>query len=79
VSVKVERLQDITPYDAWLEGCRIGNSFSWEDHIPELQQMCRDVAYVALWDSINKRKGFPFESNPFVWKVEFKRIEGVCK
>jgi hypothetical protein len=72
-NVRVERLQDITPYDAWNEGCRIGNSFPWEQHIPELQQQCRDVVFRGLWDSIYEKRGFGWDANPWVWVIEFKR------
>jgi hypothetical protein len=71
--VGVERVQDITPYDAWNEGCRIGNSFPWEQHIPELQQQCRDVVFRGLWDSIYEKRGFGWDANPWVWVIEFKR------
>jgi len=73
--VRCERLQSITPHDAWLEGCRIGNSFAWEDHIPELQQMCRDIMFRDLWDSINKKRGYGWDANPWVWVITFERIE----
>lgn len=71
-SVRIERLQDITPHDAWEEGCRIGNSFLWEDHIPELQQQCRDVMFKGLWDSINAKRGYSWDTNPTVWVISFK-------
>jgi len=73
-SVRVERVQDITPHDAWCEGCRIGNSFSWDEHIPELQQACRDVAFKSLWDSLNAKRGYGWDANPWVWVIEFERI-----
>lgn len=73
--VRAERLQDITPHDAWLEGCRIGNSFVWEDHIPDLQQMCRDILFEKLWDSINEKRGYSWISNPFVWVYTFERCD----
>jgi len=72
--VRAERLQDITPYDAWLEGCRIGNSISREEHIPELQQMCRDVAFHQLWDHLNAARGYGWDKNPWVWVYTFERI-----
>jgi hypothetical protein len=31
--------------------------------------------YAALWDSINAARGFAWERNPWVWVVEFRRIE----
>lgn len=69
--VRVERLQDITPHDAWLEGCRVGNSFPWEDHIPPLQQASRDM-YVNLWDSLNAKRGYGWAINPWVWVYTFE-------
>jgi hypothetical protein len=76
--IGVERLQDITPYDAWNEGCRIGNSFPWEHHIPELQQQCRDIVFRGLWDSINDKRGFGWETNPFCWVISFEVIKKGC-
>lgn len=31
-------------------------------------------AFRKLWDSINAKRGYSWESNPFVWVIEFKRI-----
>jgi hypothetical protein len=73
-TVRVERLQDITPKDAWDEGCRIGNSFPWEEHIPELQQQCRDILFIPLWDRFNRKRGYGWDTNPWVWVIEFERI-----
>lgn len=28
--------------------------------------------FITLWDSINARRGYPWESNPWVWVVEFE-------
>ena len=73
-TVRVERLQDITPKDAWDEGCRIGNSFPWEEHIPELQQQCRDILFIPLWDRFNRKRGYGWDTNPWVWVYEFEKI-----
>jgi hypothetical protein len=71
-SIRIEQLQEITPRDAWEEGCRIGNSFPWEEHIPELQQQCRDIVFKGLWNSIYDN----WDDNPWVWRIEFERVEG---
>lgn len=73
--VRCEKLQEITPHDAWLEGCRIGNSFPWEDHIPDLQQMCRDIAFLGVWNNINDKNGYHWSANPWVWVITFERME----
>lgn len=61
ISVKVEWLQDITDADAIAEGC-CGVSAT-QFGVPNFKY---------LWDSING-KYFPWKSNPFVWRIEFKR------
>jgi hypothetical protein len=63
--VRVERLQEITEEDAIAEGIRIG--IGGEPYFS-----CRD-AFVALWDSINAKRGYSWDANPWVWVVEFER------
>lgn len=29
-----------------------------------------------LWDSINKARGFGWDTNPWVWVIEFRKVEG---
>jgi hypothetical protein len=35
--------------------------------------------YIELWDKLNVKRGFSWESNPFVWVITFKRVEGEVK
>jgi hypothetical protein len=83
--VRVERVQEITPKDAWEEGCRIGNSFPWEKHIPKLQQQCRDILFKSLWDSIyaapkavvnDEKEILYYESYPWEDIQETKEYKG---
>lgn len=32
-------------------------------------------AFAHLWESINAKRGYGWESNPWVWVVEFRRVE----
>jgi len=66
VSVRVERLQEITPADAMAEGC---------PHPPDGYWTEQDAVswYGNLWDIINGRGAWC--SNPWVWVIEFKRGE----
>lgn len=65
--VRVERLSEITEEDAIAEGIRIGIG-----GMPYFS--CRE-AFAALWNSLNAKRGFGWEQNPWVWVISFERIE----
>jgi hypothetical protein len=65
VSVRIEKLQDISRGDAMDEGCPFPNLAKGPD--PRLW-------YAELWDQINGQGSWLL--NPFVWIVEFKPVEG---
>ena len=87
VSVRVERLQDISEEDAIAEGVYCGNVIVysyyenghhevWEDRYffdggPDEGFESAVNAYAALWDSINGEGSW--EKNPWVWVIEFRR------
>lgn len=67
IKIHAERLQDITNTDAMAEGVR-------ESHFHQRADW-RDLdRYHALWESINKKNGHGWDTNPLVWVLEFKRI-----
>jgi len=33
------------------------------------------LGFAVLWDSINANRGYPWASNPWVWRYEYKRVE----
>lgn len=70
--VRAERLQEISEVNAIAEGCGIHKPFS--DHWQH-----RDVAkeeYRCLWETLHPKIGETWGHNPWVWVVEFKRLEG---
>ena len=71
--VRVERLNEISEADAYSEGVTItsGQSFASNGN-PELRNEAR-CAFQSLWNSINGPESWA--ANPWVWAVEFKRIE----
>jgi hypothetical protein len=65
--VIVERVQDISDCDSLAEG------------IKPLDLAARGyidarVAFRVLWDSINAKRGYSWDTNPWVWAVEFMMI-----
>ena len=64
VSVRVERVQEISSGDIIAEGV----DFSQPPHDTDR------LAFARLWNGINAKRGFGWDTNPWVWVVEFKRI-----
>ena len=69
--VRVQRVQDISEEDAMAEGVRPEDVATY----PHYSSGAVIGAFAELWDSINAKRGYPWESNPWVWAVTFKRIE----
>ena len=65
-SVRVERLQDITCEDAKNEGVK-------RDCGCEVVGYC--TAFYKVWNALNAKRGYSWESNPWVWVYEFIRVE----
>lgn len=61
VAVRVERLQEISDEDAYAEGWKtlFGKGLFYR-------------AFDSAWDAINEKRGYSWESNPWVWVVSFK-------
>ena len=63
--IRIQRLQEISPYDVRCEGFieeegdGIGFLFKFADY----------------WDSLNEKRGVSFGTNPWVWVIEFWKIE----
>ena len=68
VSVRVERLQEITEEDAVREGCTHTGLGVAADEIESAREQ-----FQRLWDSIYSET-FPWKSNPWVWVIEFRRL-----
>ena len=72
VDVQVERLQDISSEDALAEGIRpiADRKYTSGDDAAD-----NSSRFQWLWNRINTERGYSWESNPFVWVVEFERVE----
>ena len=75
VGVRVQRLNDITDKDAKAEGAEV---FEWRGDPDQVGEGWVGVgrhifAFRELWDSINAKRGFGWDANPWVWALTFKR------
>lgn len=87
VSVRVERLQEISEEDALAEGVfrtgptpsmLIGQNVVRAHDGVEIIYTHRGQAvqeYAELWDSLNSKRGFGWDANPWVWVVGFKVVK----
>ncbi len=69
--IRVERLQDITASDVKAEGTEV-----WFENHPERvgDEPHIDRNYFAvMWNEINAKRGCSWESNPWVWIIEFDK------
>lgn len=64
--VKVERVQDISKADAISEGV---------DLAEEGSLIGPRFNFMNLWDSINAKRGFGWDVNPWVWVISFRVIK----
>lgn len=70
--VRVERLQDITEEEAEQEG---SNGCSAESPCP-ISDLSKPFVcgFAQTWNSLNAKRGYPWQSNPWVWVVDFSRL-----
>jgi hypothetical protein len=77
-AIRVERVQDISEEDAGKEGI-YPNSILRDDCYHWIKKdsgyMSAKSAFRILWDSINAKRGYSWADNPWVWVIEFRRIE----
>lgn len=80
VQVRSERLQDISKKDAIAEGIYWSNAFpegyTIGQEIPGYGTAfgAAETCFRALWDNLNAKRGYGWDTNPWVWVIEFKRV-----
>lgn len=82
--VRVERLNTACEHDAECEGVEESETiFNADGHTPQWRDYLRDDhstvcsaidSFKSLWESINGKDSWAY--NPWVWVIEFKRVEG---
>lgn len=76
IDVRAERLREISEEDARAEGCitfhdKIGDGKF--DDVLEFDLTAKD-AFCELWERLNKKRGYGWDTNPWVWVYTFERI-----
>lgn len=83
VSVRVERLQQISSADAQNEGVdltEIGQMTVIPDSMAHvlpaggIKAKSYRAGFAVAWDKLNAKRGFAWETNPWAWVVEFKTL-----
>lgn len=75
--VRCERLQDITEADVLAEGITHTKDGLWLGPlagVPGYPWHLPQLAYAALWNELNEKRGFGWDVNPYVWVIEFRRL-----
>jgi hypothetical protein len=75
-NIRAERLQEITEEDARDEGVifveeQLPGDDTWRPYARK--------EFESLWNSLNAKRGHGWQTNPWVWVVEFKRIDDAIK
>lgn len=69
----VERLQEITSDDAYREGVERPDGIHFKNYLNGPEQESPIGSFRTLWESINGADSW--NANPWVWVVEFRRLE----
>jgi hypothetical protein len=74
--VRVQRVNEITEEDAKAEGIEFsGGYYLGGIHAVKGTLQCWPTAreaFTHVWDSINAKRGYSWESNPWVWAITFE-------
>lgn len=83
ISIRVERLQDITEEDARAEGIRefslvasngTTKLYGVTYEQPEKSYTAKQE-FTYLWNDLNAKRGFGWDTNPWAYVIEFERVE----
>ncbi|WP_182912758.1 hypothetical protein [Paracoccus onubensis] len=73
--VRVQRLQEINEADAVAEGIEGDGQGAWRCYLPEPKNQthwsCPRESFRTLWDSLNAKRGYGWDVNPWVCAVTF--------
>jgi hypothetical protein len=77
LNVQVSRLNLLSQQDIIQEGVTISIDEweeKWYDRAKDQGLNIYLASFIDLWDGINAKRGFAFDTNPWVWVVRFRRM-----
>lgn len=78
-NIRAERLKDITDEGCYQEGISGTSFYDEAEHIQiagiGLNDSLERAAFSLLWNSTVTEEKYSWESNPWVWVIEFERVE----
>lgn len=82
-NIRVERVQDISKEDCRQEGIgersvNVGTHYNPQSIYPAFPEKPGGFpsikeAFEVLWDSLNAKRGYGWDKNPWVWEIEFRK------
>jgi hypothetical protein len=73
INVPVEvTVREIKEKDAESEGVYSKSKKNWHGDLKGV--VCREK-FKIIWDSINSKRGYGWDVNPWVWVIEFRRVK----
>ncbi len=72
ISIRVQRIQEISEADCCAE---MGCPAEWPGPGPEPYKRDLRGAFQILWDGINAKRGYGWDVNPWVFAIEFRRVD----
>lgn len=69
--IRIERVCDITHEDAISEGAK----YMPAAELREERMTVPQIVFAGYWDSVNSKRGYGWDKNPWVWVISFKVLE----
>jgi hypothetical protein len=80
--VRAQRVQDISTEDVIAEGVDVVSKLPvflpqklTGTQLDDLALKIAQAEFKTIWDSINAKRGYGWDENPWVWAITFKRIK----
>jgi hypothetical protein len=74
-ALRVERLKGISEEEAMAEGCSPKDTLAYR--MSAYPSWNGKLRFKELWDSLNAKRGYGWDKNPWIWVISFRRLNNV--